>query len=97
MILDLREMETEETREDAGPLEQGHPSPDLRTSEVLEKFSSVSMGLQEEISSVRESPRNLGQDGLSSCYIASNILWSTGSFSDPIPDGFYSVIPVSYL
>lgn len=79
MILDLREMETEETR-DAGSSEHEPPSPTLSTLEVLEKFSSVSVGLQ-------------GEDGMSS----SNILWSTDSFSGRITNGFYSVIPVSYL
>ena len=28
---------------------------------------------------------------------ASNILWTTGSLSEPIPNGFYSVIPVSFF
>lgn len=85
-----------ERRDDAGPSEQGPSNQTWWPSEFVEKFDSVHLGSQEETSSAKGSPRNLAQDGLPS-NSASNILWSTGSLSEPIPNGFYSVIPVSLL
>lgn len=82
----------EETRDDAGSVEQGHPNATWWTQDFIEKFGSVSLGSQEETLSNRESPRNFEQDGLSS-QTASQILWSTGMLSEPIPNGFYCVIP----
>ncbi|KAG7570213.1 Protein kinase-like domain superfamily [Arabidopsis thaliana x Arabidopsis arenosa] len=91
---DLREVTVEETGDDAGPSEPNPPSPTSRPSQVEEISKSVvCVG---ETSNTNESPKNLVQDRLSS-YEASNILWSTGFFSDPIPSGFYSVIPVERL
>ncbi|VYS60809.1 unnamed protein product [Arabidopsis thaliana] len=85
-----------ETGDDAGPSEQGPSNQTWWPSEFVEKFGSVYLGSQEETSSTKDSPRNLGQDGLPSS-TASNILWSTGSLSEPIPNGFYSVIPDNRL
>ncbi|XP_022739433.1 serine/threonine-protein kinase EDR1-like isoform X2 [Durio zibethinus] len=81
----------EETRDDAGPAEQGPSNATWWSSDFIEKFGSVSLGSHEESLSNRESPRNFDQDGLSS-QTASQILWSTGMLSEPIPNGFYSVI-----
>lgn len=86
---DLREMTVVEARDAAGPSEPRPPSPTLRPSEVEKIYVPVCQGSLAETS-------NLDQDGVSS-YEASNIFWSTGSLSDPIPSGFYTVIPVSYL
>lgn len=85
-----------ETRDDAGPSEEGPSNENWWPSEFVERFGSVNLGSQEDTSSNNNSPRDLGQDGLPS-NSASNILWSTGSLSEPIPNGFYSVIPVSYF
>lgn len=82
----------EETRDDAGSAEQGHPNATWWTQDFIENFGSVSLGSQEETLSNKESLRNFEQDGLSS-QTASQILWSTGMLSEPIPNGFYSVIP----
>ncbi|XP_031256032.1 serine/threonine-protein kinase EDR1-like isoform X2 [Pistacia vera] len=82
----------EETRDDAGSVEQGPPNATWWTQDFMEKFASVSFGSQEESLSNKESPTNFEQDGFSS-QTASQILWSTGMLSDPIPNGFYSVIP----
>ncbi|KAJ4729658.1 putative Protein kinase [Melia azedarach] len=82
----------EETRDDAGSMEHGPPNATWWTQDFIEKFESVSLGSQEESLSNKESPRNFDQDGLS-CQTASQILWSTGMLSEPIPNGFYSVIP----
>ncbi|KAJ0053237.1 hypothetical protein Pint_02419 [Pistacia integerrima] len=82
----------EETRDDAGSVEQGPPNATWWTQDFMEKFASVSFGSQEESLNNKESPTNFEQDGFSS-QTASQILWSTGMLSDPIPNGFYSVIP----
>ena len=87
----LKDME--ETRDDAGPAEQGPSNATWWPSDFIEKFGSVSLGSHEESLSNRESPINFEQDELSS-QTASQILWSTGMLSKPIPNGFYSVIPV---
>lgn len=88
----LKDME--ETRNDAGagPTEQGPPSAPWWPSDFIEKMGSVSLGSQEETLN-NKSHRNFEQDALSS-QRASQILWSTGVLSEPIPNGFYSVIPV---
>lgn len=83
----------EETRDDAGPAEQGLPSASWWPSDFMERFGSVSLGSQDETLSNTESPKNSEQDVLSS-QKASQILWRTGMLSEPIPNGFYSVIPV---
>ncbi|XVF58590.1 hypothetical protein PTKIN_Ptkin07bG0078400 [Pterospermum kingtungense] len=82
----------EETRNDAGPAEQGPSNTTWWSSDFIEKFGSVSLGSNEESLSNRESPTNFEQDGCSS-HTASQILWSTGMLSEPIPNGFYSAIP----
>ncbi|GMI86718.1 hypothetical protein like AT3G58640 [Hibiscus trionum] len=83
----------EETRYDAGPAEQGPSNASWWSSDFIEKFGSVSLGSQEESFSNRESSRTFEQDGLSS-QTASQVLWSTGMLSEPIPNGFYFVFPV---
>lgn len=82
-----------ETRDEAGPSEQGTPTVPWWPSDFMEKFASVTLGSQEESLSNKESPRNAEQDAMSP-QTASQILWNTGMLSDPIPNGFYSVIPV---
>ena len=62
-------------------------------SDFVEKFGSVSLGSQDETLSNKESPRHVVEDVLSSLK-ASQTLWQTGMLSEPIPNGFYSVIPV---
>lgn len=82
----------EETRDDAGPAEQGSPVTTWWPSDFIERFGSVSLVSQEEILSNKNSNSITEQDELSS-QTASQILWSTGMLSEPIPNGFYSVIP----
>ncbi|CDY47984.1 BnaA04g24620D [Brassica napus] len=86
----LRETGTEDTVNGDVPSdsESESPIPTPRPSEVLKTPSLASVGLH---CSNEELPRN-GVIHEMSCYGASNILWSTGSFSEPIPNGFYSVI-----
>ncbi|XP_058100811.1 serine/threonine-protein kinase EDR1-like isoform X2 [Magnolia sinica] len=82
----------EETPGDAGLLEPGPSNASWLPSGFMEKLKSVSLVSQEDTLNIRESACNLEQDELSS-QTASQILWATGSFSGPIPNGFYSVIP----
>uniref|UniRef100_A0A0D3C5V9 Protein kinase domain-containing protein n=1 Tax=Brassica oleracea var. oleracea TaxID=109376 RepID=A0A0D3C5V9_BRAOL len=84
----LSETGTEDTVNGDVPSESESPIPTPWPSEVLETPSLASVGLH---CSNEELPRN-GVLHKMSCYGASNILWSTGSFSEPIPNGFYSVI-----
>ena len=83
----------EETRDDTGPAEQGPSNASWWPSDFIERFGSVSLGSQDEILSNTESPRGSDQD-VSSSQKASQIVWRTGMLSEPIPNGFYSVIPV---
>ncbi|KAL5573680.1 hypothetical protein UlMin_023277 [Ulmus minor] len=86
----------EETREDAGSSEHGHSNASCWPSDFIDKFESVSLGSQEDNLSNTDSPRNSELDVLSS-QKASEILWRTGMLSEPIPNGFYSVIPEKRL
>ncbi|KAF7822917.1 serine/threonine-protein kinase EDR1-like isoform X1 [Senna tora] len=86
----------EETREDAGLAEQGPSSASWWSSDFVEKFGSVSLASQDETLNNKESPSHSEQDDLSP-YRASQILWRTGMLSEPIPNGFYSVIPEKRL
>ncbi|KAF3444013.1 hypothetical protein FNV43_RR13703 [Rhamnella rubrinervis] len=86
----------EETRDDAGPAEQVPPSASCWPSDFMERFGSVSLGSQDETVSSTESPRCSEQDVLSP-QKASQILWHTGMLSEPIPNGFYSVVPEKRL
>ncbi|KAF9619162.1 hypothetical protein IFM89_005176 [Coptis chinensis] len=88
----------DEMREDAGPLE---PEPGLSNtnwwpSGFMEKFQSVSLLSPDETLSSKEVPCASEQDDLS-FQTASQILWTTGTFSGHIPNGFYSVIPEKNL
>ncbi|XP_010524066.1 PREDICTED: serine/threonine-protein kinase EDR1 isoform X2 [Tarenaya hassleriana] len=76
----------------AGASGHGPSNASWWQSEFVEKFGSISLGSQEETSTSKDSPRNREQDVLTSNK-ASHILWSTGMLSEPIPNGFYSVIP----
>lgn len=84
----------EETREDAGPAEQGPSNASWWPSDFMETLGSVSLGSQEEDLSNKELPISSKADRLSP-QRASQILWRTGILSEEIPNGFYSVIPVS--
>ncbi|KAJ7948444.1 putative Protein kinase [Quillaja saponaria] len=85
----------EETQVVAGLAEQGPSSASWWSSEFVENFGSVSLGSQEEILS-NKSHGDSEQDVLSP-QKASQILWRTGVLSEPIPNGFYSVIPEKKL
>ncbi|KAJ1441838.1 Ethylene-responsive protein kinase Le-CTR1 [Sesbania bispinosa] len=86
----------EEMREDAGPAEQRPSNVSWWPSDFVEKFGSVSLGSQDETLNNKESPRHTNQDFMSP-QRASQILWCTGMLSEPIPNGFYSVVPEKRL
>ncbi|KAL2476672.1 Mitogen activated protein kinase kinase kinase-related [Abeliophyllum distichum] len=68
------------------------PGAKWRSLDFVEKFGSVSLDSKEEILRNKESTYNVKDDRLS-CKMASQILWSTGMLSEPIPNGFYYVVP----
>ena len=84
----------EETNDDTGQAEQGPSNSTWWGSEFVKKFGSVSLASQEEALSHKEAIGHVEQDEPSS-QTASQVLWSTGMLSEPIPDGFYSVVLVS--
>ncbi|CAH2059968.1 unnamed protein product [Thlaspi arvense] len=61
------------------------------SSELAERVKSLSFEPQGE-ALVRESPRSVEQD-VSPGQRASQHLWDTGMLCEPIPNGFYSVVP----
>jgi len=83
----------EGTREDARMEEQRQSYVSRWPSDIVGKFGSVSLGTQDETLNNKESPRHSNQDFMSP-QRASQILWHTGMLSEPIPNGFYSVVPV---
>ncbi|KAA8524239.1 hypothetical protein F0562_010662 [Nyssa sinensis] len=89
-------MNMEGTRDDAGQAEQRPPNSTWWPLDFVEKFGSVSLDSKEETLSNKESSNYNEHDRLSSQTV-SQILWSTGMLSEPIPNGFYSVIPEKRL
>lgn len=82
----------EETHDDTGQAEPGPSNSPWWVPDLVEKFGSVSLASQEEALSHKEFSRQSEQDEVS-CQTASQILWSTGMLSEPIPNGFYSIVP----
>lgn len=62
-------------------------------SDIIENLKSVSLSPREDTLTTEASICNL-RHSQHSPKAASQILWSTGSFSGSIPNGFYSIIPV---
>lgn len=85
----------EETREDAGPAERRPLNMSWWPSDFVENFESVSLSSQDQTLNNKELSGHANQDVMSP-QKASQILWRTGMLSEPIPNGFYSVIPVSF-
>ncbi|XP_075073796.1 uncharacterized protein LOC107794051 isoform X2 [Nicotiana tabacum] len=85
----------EEIPDEVGLPEHRYPKTAWWPSDYVEKFGSVSLYGKEEIMRNRE-PTEREYDRLSS-RTASQILWKTGTLSEPIPNGFYSVVPEKRL
>ncbi|PHT35640.1 hypothetical protein CQW23_23340 [Capsicum baccatum] len=88
-------MDMEEIPDDGGFLENRYPNTSWWRSEFAEKLGSVSLDGKQEIMRNRELTER-EYDRLSS-QIASQIFWNTGTLSEPIPNGFYSVVPEKRL
>ncbi|XP_016545273.1 RAF proto-oncogene serine/threonine-protein kinase isoform X3 [Capsicum annuum] len=88
-------MDMEEIPVDGGFLENRYPNTSWWRSEFAEKLGSVSLDGKQEIMRNRELTER-EYDRLSS-QIASQIFWKTGTLSEPIPNGFYSVVPEKRL
>ena len=86
----------EERGDEVGPSEQRSPGAACWPSDFVEKFGSVSLDSKEENLMNKEPSENEIHDRLP-CQTASQILWKTGTLSDPIPNGFYSVVAVSTI
>ena len=78
---------------DSGRSEPGSSNASWWPTDFMEKLQSVSLAPQEETLSGRGSPCDADKAELSS-QTASQVLWSTGTLCSPIPNGFYSIIPV---
>ncbi|CAN8315474.1 unnamed protein product [Cochlearia groenlandica] len=81
----------EERRDDTSPSKQGSSNAACWSSELEERVKSISLESEGE-GLVSESPTSVEQD-VSPGQRASQHLWDTGMLSEPIPNGFYSVVP----
>ncbi|KAL9262224.1 putative serine/threonine-protein kinase SIS8 [Drosera capensis] len=86
----------EEANDESGQSEQGLSNNAWWPTDFVEKFGSVSLASNDQNLSHKGSLKITEQQVLSS-QRASDILWSTGVLSEPIPNGFYSVIPDTRL
>ena len=81
---------------DSGHSEPGPSNASWWPTDFMEKLQSVSLAPREETLSDRGFACDEDKAELSS-QTASLVLWSTGTLSSPIPNGFYSIIPVRRL
>ncbi|XP_020098528.1 serine/threonine-protein kinase EDR1-like isoform X4 [Ananas comosus] len=86
----------EEILGDSMRSEPGTPNATWWSPGFIEKLQALSLSQQEEASTGRGLTCNAAKaESLSQA--ASQTLWSTGTFSGPIPNGFYSIIPEKKL
>ncbi|KAK6141224.1 hypothetical protein DH2020_025021 [Rehmannia glutinosa] len=85
-------MNMEDTQDDSGLSEQRSRSATWWPSDFAENFGSISLVSKDENLRNKELNDKVTYDRLS-YKRASQILWSTGMLSEPIPNGFYSVVP----
>lgn len=86
-------MEMEDSRDEAGPSEQRPSSTNCWPADFIEKFGLASLNSEKDSLNGKQLISDNAYNDYSS-QTASQILWSTGMLSEPIPDGFYSVIHV---
>ncbi|CAH9079408.1 unnamed protein product [Cuscuta europaea] len=82
----------EHSKDDIGPMEASNTNSPWWPDDFMEKLQSVSVTSSAETSD-RNGLSNTNQLESSAPKRASQILWGTGKLSEPIPDGFYFVIP----
>ncbi|KAL0740738.1 hypothetical protein Bca4012_082251 [Brassica carinata] len=80
LVQKQEEMEMKEKRDD-------------ESTELAERVKSLSVESQGDGLMIRESPRCVEHDAVSPGQRASQLLWDTGMLCEPIPNGFYSVVP----
>lgn len=83
----------DETPTSSGRSEATSCEPSWWPPDFLEKIESVALAREQEVLAEKESQFNLS-NSRSSSWKASQLLWSTGTYSGFIPNGFYSIIPV---
>ncbi|KZV46394.1 hypothetical protein F511_23235 [Dorcoceras hygrometricum] len=86
----------EDLRDDAESSGQRVSSTEWWPTDFVENFGSVSLGSVQENMRDKEIVEKENYDRLS-YKTASQILWSTGMLSEPLPNGFYSVVPEKKL
>lgn len=82
----------DETPTSSGQSEASSCDPSWWPQDFLEKIEYVTLSRKQEVLGDKESRCNLG-NSRSSSWKASQLLWSTGTYSGFIPNGFYSIIP----
>ncbi|KAH7657790.1 Non-specific serine/threonine protein kinase protein [Dioscorea alata] len=82
----------DEVQADSGQSESGPSDSTWWPLELMENLQSLSLDPQRRAMNVREFGVNVEQTETSP-QTASQVLWSTGILCDPIPNGFYSIIP----
>jgi hypothetical protein len=85
--------EMDDPPEDEGKYQTYCSDRNCWPSHLEHKFRSLSLTKREE--DLDSSDSSLDCREADPSFQASQILWSTGSLSTPIPNGFYSIIPVS--
>lgn len=84
----------EKTPDDIGPEGSMAPNATWWHSDFLEKLESISLCSSEETLNCKESNSEHELEGLAARR-ASQTMWATGKISEPLPNGFYSMVPVS--
>ncbi|EMS54897.1 hypothetical protein TRIUR3_23115 [Triticum urartu] len=82
----------DETPTSSGRSEATSCEPSWWPPDFLEKIESVALAREQEVLAEKESRSSLS-NSRSSSWKASQLLWSTGTYSGFIPNGFYSIIP----
>lgn len=85
----------EETHSDTAQNESPPPSATQLQSDNMGKNQSISLGSPDGPAKFKRmySQNQLGDPDAQR---VAQILWSTGNLDEPIPSGFYSILPVSH-
>ncbi|XP_073150820.1 serine/threonine-protein kinase EDR1-like isoform X2 [Henckelia pumila] len=86
----------EDSRDDAESSGQRVPRTEWWPADFVDNFGSVSLDSVRETMRDKELVEKANYDRFS-YKTASQILWSTGMLSEPLPNGFYSVVPEKKL
>ncbi|KAG5517056.1 hypothetical protein RHGRI_037715 [Rhododendron griersonianum] len=89
-------LEMEPAQDDPEPMEPGLSNDPWWPSSFMARLRTVSLFSSEESLNSKESISGKSDEVLAS-YTASQTLWATGKLSEPIPNGFYSIVLESGL